>query len=82
MYKRLLSVHCRIINLKTTMNIRDDLLKEAMEVTGIKEKTALVHRGLQELINRARIQRLINLGGTDPKAKAASRRKTSRVHSR
>ncbi len=57
------------------MNLQDDLIKAAMEATGIKEKTALVHKGLEELIKTAAYKRLISLGGSDPKAKAAPRRK-------
>lgn len=61
--------------MKITMNLKDDLLKQAMESTGVKEKTALVHLGLQELIRKAAYSRLIALGGSDSNAKAAPRRK-------
>jgi len=61
--------------MKTTMNLKDDLLKQAMEATGVKEKTALVHLGLQELIRKAAYNRLIALGGSDLNAKAAPRKK-------
>jgi Arc/MetJ family transcription regulator len=61
--------------MKTTMNLKDDLVKQAMEATGVKEKTALVHLGLQELIRKAAYDRLIALGGSDTHAKAAPRRK-------
>ena len=61
---------------KTTMNLNEDLLKKAMEATGIKEKTALVHKGLEELIKKAAFQRLIHLGGSDPKAKSAPRKRS------
>lgn len=61
--------------MKTTMNLKDDLVKEAMEATGVREKTALVHLGLQELIRKAAYNRLIALGGFDLNAKAAPRKK-------
>ena len=61
--------------MKTTMNLKDDLLKQAMEATGVKEKTALVHLGLQELFRKAAYNRLIALGGSDLNAKAAPRKK-------
>lgn len=61
--------------MKTTMNLKDDLVKQAMEATGVKEKTALVHLGLRELIRKAAYDRLIALGGSDLNAKAAPRRK-------
>jgi hypothetical protein len=61
--------------MKTTLNLKDELIKAAMTVTGIKEKTALIHRGLEELIRTAAYHRLIAFGGSDPKAKAAPRKK-------
>lgn len=61
--------------MKTTMNLKDELVKQASEATGIKEKTALVHKGLEELIRKAAYQRLIALGGSDSRAKAAPRKR-------
>jgi len=61
--------------MKTSLIIRDDLLKEAMRVTGEKEKTAVIHRGLEELINAAARMRLIALGGRMPKASSGRRRR-------
>ena len=64
--------------MKTTMNLKDDLVERAMQATGIKEKTALVHMGLEELVRKAAYQRLINLGGSDPSAAATPRKKLVR----
>lgn len=61
--------------MKTTLNIRDDLLEKARKMTGIKEKTALVHLGLQTLIQQIARERLILLGGSDISAKAPLRRR-------
>ena len=61
--------------MRTTLNIDDALVAEAARVTGIKEKTALVRAGLEELIRRESIRRLIALGGSDPHAKAPPRRR-------
>lgn len=55
--------------------LRDDLVNEAMRLTGIREKTALVHAGLRELVEKEARRRLIALGGTDPQAKAGRRRR-------
>ena len=63
--------------MKTTMNIDDDLLRQAMELSNIKEKTALVHAGLKALIAQYSRKRLIALGGLDKKAKTPSRRRVS-----
>jgi Arc/MetJ family transcription regulator len=61
--------------MRTTLNIDDALLADAMRLTGLREKTAVVHAGLQALIRRENARRLIALGGTDPKATAAPRRR-------
>ncbi len=63
--------------MKTTMNLNDELVKRAMELTKIKEKTALVHAGLEALIAAFARDRLISLGGKDKNAKAPSRRRAS-----
>ena len=61
--------------MRTTIILREDLVKKAMEVTGIKEKTALVHRGLEALIQGAAIQRLIKLGGSHKAIRTIPRRR-------
>jgi len=61
--------------MRTTIIIKDEVLKRAVEMTGIKEKTALVHAGLEALIRNKAIERLIALGGSDPKAEAGRRRR-------
>ena len=63
--------------MKTTMNLDMSLVKKAMELTKIKEKTALVHAGLEALVADYSRKRLIALGGTDKVAKAPSRRRAS-----
>lgn len=60
---------------KTTMNLDISIIKKAMEATGVNEKTALVHMGLEELIRKAVYKHLINFGGTDPHAKVPLRKK-------
>ena len=62
------------ICMRTTVNIDDELLAKARDYTGEKEKTKLLHMGLQALIQEHAAKRLIALRGTDPKAKAAPRR--------
>ena len=61
--------------MRTTIIIKDEVLKRAVELTGIKEKTALVHAGLEALIRDKAIERLIALGGSDPKAEGGRRRR-------
>jgi len=53
--------------MRTTLNIEDELLDKATQLTGVKEKTALVRMGLQVLIARESGKRLARLGGTEKK---------------
>jgi len=62
--------------MRTTLNLDDDLLKTARELTGIENKTALIHKALRHLIAFEAGQRLIALGGTMPNARAGRRRRS------
>lgn len=64
-----------LIHMKTTLNIDDETLAQAMELTGITEKTALIHEALRSIIAREAGRRLAALGGSDPTATAGPRRK-------
>ena len=61
--------------MRTTINLDDDLLAEAQRLTGVKERTALIHEGLKVLIAREAARRLARLGGSDPHAQAPPRRR-------
>jgi hypothetical protein len=61
--------------MRTTLIIKDETLKKAAQLTGIKEKTALVHAGLEALIEKKARERLIALGGSDPNFKPGRRRR-------
>jgi Arc/MetJ family transcription regulator len=65
-----------LIHMKTTLNIDDALLGEAQRLTQIKEKTALVHAGLEALIARESARRLAALGGSQPKLEDIPRRRS------
>ncbi len=60
--------------MRTTLIIEEHLLKTAQELTGIKQKTALVRAGLEALIAREAAKRLRSLGGTEPQLRAIPRR--------
>lgn len=62
--------------MRTTLVLKDQLVKQAQELTGIKEKTALVHRGLELLIQDEAAKRLIQLRGTDRQARVAPRKRS------
>lgn len=61
--------------MRTTLNIDDGLLAEAQRLTRLKEKTAVIHAGLEALIARESARRLAALGGTDPAARSAPRKR-------
>jgi hypothetical protein len=61
--------------MRTTLNIDDRTLKEARDLTGIMEKTALVQLGLETLIAQENRKRLIALGGSQKRLKPIPRRR-------
>lgn len=63
--------------MKTTMILDDLLIKRALELTGMKEKTAVVHAGLEALIARESARRLAKLGGSMPDLEPAPRRRST-----
>lgn len=67
------------ICMRTTLNIDDELLAEAMRLTGIEEKTAVVRAGLQALVSREASRRLAKLGGTEPDIEPIPRRRLPKV---
>lgn len=63
--------------MRTTLNIDDGALKAASKLTGVKEKTSLVHMGLEALIALESAKRLANLGGTEKRLRSIPRRRTA-----
>lgn len=61
--------------MRTTVTLDDELVDKAIELTGTVEKSALLKRGLQALIQQESARRLARLGGTDASATAAPRRR-------
>lgn len=49
--------------MKTTLNISEDLLQEAIRLTGARTKTEAIHQALVELIRKQKIEHLINQAG-------------------
>jgi Arc/MetJ family transcription regulator len=60
---------------RTTINLDDQLLGEAQRITGMKERTALIHEGLRALIERESARRLARLGGSEPGLRPVPRRR-------
>lgn len=65
------------MHMRTTLIIDDQLLARASELTGIKEKTALVRMGLEYLIARESAKRLAKLGGTAKDLQPIPRRRSN-----
>ena len=49
--------------MRTTLDLPDDLLSEAMRLSKVRTKTGAIVLSLQELINRRKIERLRKLKG-------------------
>lgn len=64
------------MHMRTTLIIDDELLEKARRLSGLKEKTAIVHAGLEALITRESARRLAALGGSEPQMKAVPRRRS------
>ena len=62
--------------MRTTLNIDDALIEEARRLTGIEERTALIHEGLRALIARESGRRLAMLGGSEPRLRPIPRRRS------
>jgi Arc/MetJ family transcription regulator len=61
---------------RTTIVLDDELVAEAQNLTGIKEKSALVRAALTALIEREAARRLARLGGSEPDLRKAPRRRS------
>ena len=62
--------------MRTTINLDDELIEDAIRISGIRERTALVHEGLRALIERESARRLERLGGVAPQLESTPRRRS------
>lgn len=62
--------------MRTTLNIDDNLLAKAVELSGISEKSAVLRESLKALIERESAKRLARLGGSEPTLVAPARRQS------
>ena len=65
--------------MRMTLHIDDVLLDQAGRLSGIKQKTALVHAGLETLIVRESAKRFAALGGTEKSLRSIRRRRPSKT---
>jgi Arc/MetJ family transcription regulator len=70
-------MHARsiLMQMRTTLNLDDDLLREAQRLSGLKGKTSVLHAGLEALIARESARRLAALGGTEKVLRQIPRRR-------
>ena len=61
--------------MRITLNIDDQLLAKAQQITGVTGKSVLVHEGLKALIERESAKRLAGLGGSQPNLQSIPRRR-------
>jgi Arc/MetJ family transcription regulator len=61
--------------MRTTLTIDENLLERASKLTGIRQKTALVHAGLEALIAHEAARRLAPLAGAEAALRAVPRRR-------
>ena len=61
--------------MRTTLNLQDDLINEAIQLSHINNKTELIHLALKSLIAQFSRERLIALGGSEEKIKNIPRRR-------
>ncbi|GAA1465095.1 type II toxin-antitoxin system VapB family antitoxin [Microbacterium thalassium] len=59
--------------MRTTVTIDDELIARAAALTGISERSTLVRRAFEALVQQESARRLALLGGSDPSAAAAPR---------
>ena len=62
--------------MRTTVNLDDELLKDAKLLTGIDGTTQLVNAALKALVEREAARRLAKMGGTMPDLQPIPRRRS------
>jgi Arc/MetJ family transcription regulator len=68
--------------MRTTVEVNDDLVRKAQELTGLSDKTSLIQEALKALIERESSRRLALLGGSMPELKNIPRRRPGKKAAR
>jgi Arc/MetJ family transcription regulator len=61
--------------MRITINLDDELLAQAQQLTGLTERTQLLREALLALVQRESARRLARLGGTQAQSQAVPRRR-------
>ena len=65
------------MHMRTTVILDRELVERAAKLSGLTEKTAIIHAGLEALIARESARRLATLGASEPRVRAPRRRRAS-----
>jgi hypothetical protein len=61
--------------MRVTLTVDEQLLRNALRLSGLRTRTDVINAGLQSLIARLASEELAALGGSDSSARAAPRRR-------
>ena len=67
--------YTHIVPMKTTINVDDELMAQAMRLYDVKTKTRIIEMGLHALIDADRRRRLHDAFGSQPELDRAPRRR-------
>jgi len=65
--------------MRTTLNLDDELLGQAPQLSGISERSLLIREALKALVQRESASRLAALGGSEPKLQPVPRRRSQPI---
>lgn len=63
--------------MRTTLTLDDDLLAQAHQISGLKERSQLLREALLALVQRESAKRLAQLGGSEPQLQNISRQQSN-----
>ena len=49
--------------MRTTLDLNEDLVQEAMRISGEKTKTSIIHKALTDFINKSNARGILAYGG-------------------
>lgn len=59
--------------MRTTLTLDDELLAQAQQISGLKERSVLLREALLALVQRESARRLAQLGGSEPQLQSIHR---------
>lgn len=63
--------------MRTTLNLEDALLAQAQQISGLKDRGALLREALLALEQRESAMQLAQLGGSEPQLQSSHRQPTT-----